>query len=218
MDSQKIIPHLTDKNEVTSASIVPPLPISTAPQMSEEHMRQLAEARVGAKKVRRAIAVANFDGWSIGAFGALTLLFGITDPSSIVMGLGMATIAWIELRGAGALKRLDPRAARTLGLNQLALASLLIVYALWRLYGVMTGAGPYDAIKASDAGLAPMLKPIEDITRMVSLALYGSLIVIAVFAQGGMAWYYFSRAKHIASYVLRTPPWIVKLQQSGIAL
>jgi hypothetical protein len=188
------------------------------PQVSEEHLRQLAGARVGAKKVRRAIFVANFDGWSIGAFGGLTLLFGLTDPLSIVMGLGMIAVAWIELRAAGGLRRLDPLAARTLGMNQLGLATLLILYALWRIYTVSTGAGPYDAIKANDAQIAHMLQPIEDLTRIVSLALYGALIFVAVFAQGGLALYYFSRAKHIEAYVSRTPPWIIKLQQSGIAL
>src|SRR4051794_19241609 len=111
---------MTDKSEMIAP---PPLPvIAPPPNVSPEHLRQLAAARADAKKVRRAISVANFDGWTIGAFGALTLLLGLTDPSSIAMGLGMIAVAWIELRGASRLKRLDSSAGRMLGMNQIALA------------------------------------------------------------------------------------------------
>jgi hypothetical protein len=130
----------------------------------------------------------------------------------------MLGVAWIELRGAGRLRKLDADAARILGLNQLALAAIFILYALSRIYSVSTGPGPYEAIKASDAQMAHMLKPIEDLTRVVSLALYGVLILVAIFAQGGLALYYFSRVKHIEAYRSRTPAWIVQLQQAGVAL
>ncbi len=199
---------------ILPATILP----NVAPSLSEENLRQLAGARAGGKKVRRAISVANFDGWSIGAFGGLTLLFGITDPTSIILGLGMLAVAWIELRGATALRRLEPQAARTLGMNQLALAALLILYSFWRIYTVSTGPGPYESIKAQDAQMARMLQPIESLTRVVSLAVYVLLILIAIFAQGGLALYYFSRVKHIEAYVSKTPPWIIKLQQAGMNL
>lgn len=210
-----MIPALADEREV---SAIPAASPAAEPTVSDEHLRQLAIARADAKKVRRAVAVANFDGWTIGAFGLLTLLFGITDPTSIIMGIAMCAIAWIELRGAAAVRRLDERAAKTLGVNQLALASLLIGYSLWRIYAVSTGAGPYDAFKASDPAMAHMLQPIEDVTRLISLALYGILIFIAVFAQGGLALYYFSRARHIEAYRQRTPDWIIKLQQAGMGV
>jgi hypothetical protein len=203
---------------VNASSILPAALPEAQPAFSPEHLQQLAGARVQGKKVRRAIFVANFDGWSIGAFGALTLLFGMTDPTSVAMGLGMMAVAWIELRGAKAMQRLDSQAARTLGLNQLALAAIFILYSLWRIYSVSTGPGPYESIKAADAQMAHMLKPIEDLTRVVSLALYGVLILIAIFAQGGLALYYFSRVKQIESYVARTPEWIIKLQRAGVAV
>lgn len=199
---------------ILPATILPDVPHN----VSEEHLRQLAAARAGGKKVRRAIAVAKFDGWSIGAFGALTLLCGLTDPTSIVLGLGMLAVAFVELRSVDALRRLDPRAARTLGMNQLALAALLILYSFWRIYTVSTRPGPYESIKAQDAMMARMLQPIEGLTKTISLAVYALLILIALFAQGGMALYYFSRVKHIQAYASKTPPWIVKLQQAGMGI
>src|SRR5690348_1421830 len=102
----------------------PPLPAAATPTpgappvLSAEHLQQLAEARQSGRKVRRAIGVATFDGWTIGAFGFLTLLIGITDLTSILMGVGMAAIAWLELRGAARLRRLEAGAGRALGFNQ----------------------------------------------------------------------------------------------------
>jgi hypothetical protein len=194
--------------------ILPDVP----PNVSEEHLRQLAVARAGGKKIRRAVAVAKFDGWSIGVFGVLTLLCGLTDPTSIVLGLGMLAVAFVELRGADAIRRLDHRAARTLGMNQLALACLLILYSFWSIYTVSTGPGPYESIKAQDAEMARMLQPFESLTKTVSLAVYAILILFAIFFQGGMALYYFSRVKHIHDYASKTPPWIIKLQQAGMGI
>ena len=57
--------------------------------------------------MRRAVNVARFDGWTIGLFGALTLLFGLTTLSGVLLGGGMIAVAAFELRGANRLARLD---------------------------------------------------------------------------------------------------------------
>ena len=206
----------TDNKGVTAAP--PPLATPAFPQLSEEHLRQLATARSAVRKVRRAIAVASFDGWTIGAFGALTLLTGLTDLSGILMGAGMGAVAFVELRGAGQLRRLEPKAARMLAFNQLALAGILTLYALWRLHAEMTGAGPFQAYKSADPQLARMLQPVESLTHLIALVLYGAMIALACFAQGGLALFYFTRGKHIDAYLAQTPPWIVAMQKSGVAL
>src|SRR4051794_30754697 len=97
----------------------PPIPSAAPPQLTAEHFRQIAEARTGWRRVRRAVGVARFDGWSIGVFGALTALFSITSPSGLLLGLGMVAVAAVELWSATRLGRLDPKAARVLGFNQL---------------------------------------------------------------------------------------------------
>jgi hypothetical protein len=35
---------------------------------------------------------------------------------------------------------------------------------------------------------------------------------------GALAWYYFSRAKHVRAYVERTPGWIVEMQRAGVSV
>lgn len=183
--------------------------------MSPEHLAALLVAQARGKKVGRAVAVARFDGWSIATFGFLTFLFGIGSPSSMLIGGLMGVIAFVELRAAGELRRLRPDAARILGLNQIALAGLLVSYAVWRIYLELNGAGDYAEIVASDPQLAEMLKPVESLTRLFTLALNGGIIAFALFAQGGMALYYFTRAKYIRAYVAQTPAWVITVQQTS---
>ncbi len=192
-----------------------PAPAPTAPALSPEHLHQLSAAQARGRKIGRAIAVARFDGWSVATFAFLTVLFGITSPSSILIGGLMGLVAFIELRTARSLRRLKPEAARTLAFNQLALGSLLAAYAVWQIYRELTGAGDYAEIAASDPQLGEMLKPVEGITRLFTLALYGGLFAFACLAQGGMALFYFSREKYVRAYVKETPQWVITVQQTG---
>ncbi|MFI5379662.1 MAG: hypothetical protein ACHRHE_10220 [Tepidisphaerales bacterium] len=198
----------------------PPLPSSAAPPpaLSPEHLGQLAAARASAGKIRRAISIARFDGWTIATFAGLTLICGLASPVSLVLGLGMGAAAFVELRAATRLRRLDPAAIRTLACNQLALGSLLILYALFSLYVQFTGPGVYAQAAASDPALADALRPFESLSRALSLGVYALVILIAIFAQGGLALFYFSRARHLHAYLAQTPPWIIRLHQADLSL
>lgn len=198
----------------TAPPLPPPLPPAASP-LSAEHLRQLAAARAAGKRISRAVAVARFDGWSVAAFAALTLLFGFTSVSGIVMAAGLGLVAFLELRGAGKIRNLEPGAARALGFNQLGLGGLLVAYSVWQIVGQLTGTGEYAQLAASDPQLAQMLAPVEDLTRMIILGVYGGLIVVSLVAQGGLAMFYFTRTKLIRDYALQTPAWIVTLQKTG---
>ena len=193
----------------------PALPAAPAPSLTPDHLRELSAAQARGRKIGRAVAVARFDGWSVATFAFLTFLFDITSPSSVLLGGLMGLVAFIELRTVRSLRRLRPEAARTLGFNQVALGSILAAYAVWKIYRELTGAGDYAEIAASDAQLAEMLKPVESLTRLFSLALYGGLIAFAFFAQGGMALFYFTREKYVRAYVAQTPAWVITVQQTG---
>jgi hypothetical protein len=170
-------------------------------------------------RVRRAANVASFDGWTIAVFGALTLLVGLTDPISIVMGLGLLAVAVVELRFGARLRRLDPDAPKALAWNQLALGSLLFAYAAWRLSVVLRGGGSeYASIIASDPDLAKMLGPIEGLTRMIMTTVYATLMAVGVFGQGSLALYYFTRRAHLRVYLAHTPPWIIEMQRAGVSI
>jgi len=103
-------------------------------------------------------------------------------------------------------------AARILTINQLSLAALILLYALWKL--LVEVAHPGSAIPdlagqldSSDLGIAHEL----------TILLYGSLIAAAA-VEAGMAWYYHSRGEHLREYLARTPPWIVAMQKAGISV
>jgi hypothetical protein len=216
----------TDNTDVTTlnASIPLAMPAVAKPQAAEAsplsaaHLREMHDARLRAKKIRRCVTVANFDGWSVGVFGALTLLFGVFSVVGWVLGGGMIAIAYVELSTVPRIKQLDPKAARRLGWNQLALASLLLGYAGWSLYGAWFGPDPLAATIAAAPETAEMLAPYSAIARLISVAVYVALAAVAIFAQGGTALYYFTREKHIRAYREQTPGWIIEMQQSGAQL
>lgn len=200
---------------LTSHLVVAPAGAPEASPLSAEHLRQVQDARTRAKKVRRCITVAQFDGWSVGVFGALTLLFGVFSPVGWVLGGGMLAVAYVELSTVERVKRLESAAARRLGCNQLALSALLLAYAGWRLYGALWGPDPLASTIAAAPEAAQMLAPYSSIARMITAAVYVALACVAIVAQGGTALYYFTREKHIRAYREQTPGWIVQMQQSG---
>jgi hypothetical protein len=47
--------------------------------VSPQHIAQIQQAGRAMRKVRRAVLTAKIDGWSVGVFGGLTALIGLTD-------------------------------------------------------------------------------------------------------------------------------------------
>lgn len=170
------------------------------------------------RKIRRAASVAKVEGWSIGVFGALTLLIGIAEPTSIAIGLAMMAIAFVEVRAAGRLVALDVNATRTLAYDQIVLATLLLAYGGWHTVAAMNGTGEYDAIANSDPQLKQMLEPIGGLAQLIMMCVYGTLMAVAVFGQGSMALYYFTRAKYVRAYTTQTPAWIIEMQRAGVSV
>lgn len=189
------------------------------PAFTPEQMRQLAEARRLGSKVRRAMRVATLSGWTISIFAGLTVLFSLFDPAGLILGLGMGAVGWMEFQGAARLRRLDDTAAGALARNQIILGVLLLAYAAWGLYHAL--GAPLMAMDPALAGapeVAAMMRPYENLARVISLVVYVTLALVAVFGQGGAAWYYASRGKYIRQYAEGTPAWIVQLQRAGMSI
>jgi hypothetical protein len=183
--------------------------------LSPHDLQILVDARLRAKKIRRAVTVARFDGWTIGIFAALTLLGSAISFSwiALALGVGMAAVAAIELRGAQALAALDLRAPKRLAFNQFFLGALLFAYAAWSLWSIWRNPGQFFPEIAQTPELATMLGSIEDISKLIGLALYGTLILVAITVQGGTALFYLSRARYLRAYIEQTPPWVIEMQR-----
>jgi len=215
---------------IKTVSNPPPLPtpVSAVPggspadgfRLSDEQLRAVSDAQRRALKIRRAISVAKFDGWTTAIFGGATLLFGLVSFSwvGLLLGAGMLTVAYVEFRGAKRLRHLDPTAPKTLALNQVFFGALLIAYALYSLWGVYHDTSPLlEEIKGSRE-MANLMVDARSLAQMVGLLVYGTLVAVGVFGQGGTALYYLSRRKYIDAYLRDTPTWIVDAQRAGLPM
>jgi hypothetical protein len=181
----------------------------TAPLgLSPEQSNALAVGQALYRPIRRAVLYARFDGWTIGVFAALTVVCGISSPTTLLLGGGMGIIAWFELRQATRLAMGDVDASRRLALNQVALAGLLIAYAIWQMFRGADNA-ELDMIRSQLGGADPaMAEMIESIARVLPIVVYGTLIIVAVCVQGGTALFYRSRGKAVDAFVRKSPEWV----------
>jgi hypothetical protein len=178
-------------------------------------MRELAEARLAWARLRRAATVATWDGWSVATFGALTFICSLFGIWGMALGAALTVIGIVELRALSALRRLQPAAPRMLSLNQLALGSLIILYAAWNLFN---GSAELREALTSDPMVAQLMVPYNHLIQSLSKGVYVTLIGVAVFMQGGLALYYHRREADLRQYLQRTPAWIVQMQRSGVSV
>jgi hypothetical protein len=203
----------------------PPAPVlagtpgAQAP-LTAEHYQQLQQADLRARKIRSAARMALFNGITLGIFAGAALLFAAASPlfgqfdvTALVMGIALGLVTWNELRGRRLLRRFDPRAPAVLGWNQLALMALLIAYCAWMIAKSLLGRNPYAEAIAAEPLLGSMLEPVGRLYKLLTLALYGGIIVGTVIFQGLNAAYYFTRRKHLDAYLAETPPWVIELQR-----
>lgn len=195
------------------------LPAPQPPQLSPENLRELQAARRSLGKIRRAVSTARFEGYSIAICGALTVLMNTDSIGYMLVGTVLTAIGIVEIVAAGRLRRLEVGAVRMLAINQLSLAALILLYALWNLHAeIAHPVSDFPDLSPSDAKLlGQMDSSVLGITHEAMLLLYGSLIAAAA-VEAGMAWYYHSRGGHLREYLARTPPWIITMQKAGISV
>lgn len=191
-----------------------------SPQLSAENLRELQVARQSLRKIRRAVSTARLEGYSIAVFGGLSFLCGIGSISAMLLGAVLTAIGIVEILAAGGVSRLNLKAVRTLTINQLCLALLIVLYAVWNLHAQSTqpAASAFPDLSTSEVqDLGEMGASAMDISHELMMLLYGSLIVAAI-GEAGMAAYYHSRGRHLQRYLAETPAWILAMQKSGIAI
>ena len=192
----------------------PPPPPSPVIDPAAAHA-QWAAAEASLKPVRRVVRVATFDAWTIAIFAAPTFICGLFGGvTGVLLGGAMAVIAFVEFKNARQLRRLDLSSLDRLALNQLALAGVLTLYAAWSIYA-LHGGGLLAGAKSDVPELDPGAIGVDpQLDRLLGLAVYGSLVVITVLAQGGMALYYFNRRRRLQTLVAAMPAWVVDLQRT----
>lgn len=192
---------------------------SPAP-LTEAHYRALHRAASAWRAVRKAAGVAQLSAASILVVGALGVPLALLFPSLLgfLTAGGVATVGVVEYVGARRLRRGQQSAVVLLAGNQLAFMTLIVVYCLVQLLS-STGGQTHDMLLSgqmqdslSQLGMQQGLgQELQHWTAVATYGLYGSVIVLSVIFQGGLAYYYFSRRPHLQSYRQNTPPWIQRL-------
>lgn len=180
--------------------------------LTDQQQQELANARQRGKKIQCAAGVAAFNGWSIGIFAALSTPFALFSLPGFVLVVGMAAVAYGEFAGRRALLRFEPSAATRLGWNQLALLGLIVAYCVWMTLSGLASEGPFSAEMAAKPELQEVLGPAEafDQTyRLVLVGFYAVVVALSAIFQGGNAWYYFSRRRHLVAFARQTPDWVL---------
>ena len=190
-------------------------PASSAP-LAEEHHAELAAANQRAKKIRRAVGVATFNGWVTGVFAAVSAPFAFFSASGFFVAVGLIAVAYNEFRGRNRLRDFDPRAAKTLGWNQLGFLAVITIYCVWMLVTCLTTTSPIMAEFESKPELRQALGSPEQLDQMYKaaiIAVYVSVIVLSALFQGLNAVYYFTRGKLVDEYLQQTPEWVLRVQR-----
>jgi len=187
--------------------------------LSPEQQEELALANARAQKILSATKVATFNGWTIGAFAAITLLvalfsllFALFSLTALVIGVGMAIVARNEFRGRGLLRRFDAQGPQLLGRNQVGFMTLIIGYCVWSIYSTLNN--PIPQLEELEA----VLGATGDLVTNLTVAVYAVAIGLTLLFQGLNARYYFARIKLVQGYLEETPAWIIDLQRATAAL
>ncbi len=176
------------------------------------------------QKLGRARALARFNGLSLIATAVLCLPFAALDASLLWVALALLAVGAAELRGARLLQRLDLRAPRWLGWNQLVLLLLVGLYcALSALQG-LAAHGPTLDLARDYPDLAAQMPELRDGLGMGSDSFghaYRALVVVFYLAlfgacalyQGFCARYYFALSAQLQAHLEQTPAWVLRLQR-----
>jgi len=190
---------------------------SKPPQLSQENLRELQTARNSLRKVRRAVTTAKFEGYSVAICGVLTSLMGYGSFGQILGGIVLTVIGVIEIYGASRLGQLDAKAGRILTVNQLTLAALILLYALWNIFGEVMHPADAADLQGLSTSDSQVMGDVTGIAHEVTMIMYAGMIAAAV-VEAGMARYYHSRGVYLVRYLAETPAWIISMQKSGVTI
>jgi hypothetical protein len=202
-------------------------PHDTGPAVPAISDAQRIEIARGAERERRflfARKLASFNGVGVGIFALFALLSAAMDPSSLLLALPLAAIAFVELNGGQRVARYERKGLVQLVCNQVALIALVSIYALVRIFTALDGGSPVNEMLAqsgvapADLDLSALSAEVGDFDAMYRTAVtafYSVVIAATALAQGGCALYYYSRLRHLDHFLAETPRWVVEHLRNG---
>ena len=184
--------------------------------LTASHQNEVAAAYERARKIRKAAAVAAFNGWMTAIFAVFSAPFAPFSVAGFLVTVGLAVVAYNEFRGRKRLLKFDRKAPVFLGWNQVGFMAFIIVYCVWMLIIGLMSEGPFAAELKAKPELSVALDSVDELDqlyRILSTTVYGTVIILSGIFQGLNALYYFTRRKHVEVYVHNTPAWVLDLQR-----
>jgi hypothetical protein len=192
-------------------------PATLASPLSDAHFALLARAAAYRRPLTRAARIAASSATFTLVIAATAVPFAVwsLSISGLLVAGALAAVGIIELTGGRRIRRADPGAPKLLALNQIAFLGLIVLYCLWKMVR-FSAAAAKGALSSPELSSAlgpdnPLDKDIEQLAPLVTYALYSLVIILSVGMQGGMALYYFTRARAVQAYRQSTPPWVQRL-------
>jgi hypothetical protein len=173
---------------------------------------ELVLAKGRSKAIRKAASVAAFNGWATGVAAALSAPFALFSAAGFLMTTGLAVVAHNEFRGRKRLIALDPASTAFLGWNQIGFFILIVAYCLWMLF---TSIGSFAAELQANPELEAALGSLDgfdDLYRRFVVGFYSIVIVLSAIFQWATAFYYFTRRRHVDTYLQETPTWVQEIE------
>ncbi len=163
--------------------------------------------------------MAAFNGYTFSVLAAASLAHGVYSffyqpfiLSSLIVGAGLAWVAYNEFRGRRMLRERHPRAARFLGWNQVGFMTMIVVYAVWCiLYYTFFIDAFLDEVRETTPELSQLESELEGVMTVKELLLlvlylvYVTLIALTLIFQGLNAWFYFRRHEDLAALHQENP-------------
>jgi hypothetical protein len=181
----------------------------------------MSKPRPPEEVLRRVLRISRLNGWSVALGAGLCSLVALPFGGLIGLGVGLfVTIGGVmELRGNRRLRRRDPDGMTLLVRSQLVVLGAIWIYALPRLLSFDPAylqdqviPNLRELMSASGADLDSLLaqgglntKDIVPLVHLVFVILYGSVLLVTLVYQGGLALYY---RHHTAAVIeaLKAPP------------
>lgn len=203
----------------TPPATPPPVPQDAGPAaaLSAAQVRQLNEANLAHRTLRRAARAAYSSAITtlfIGALSALCTAFSM-GWQNVLVSAAILAVGCVEYVGAARLRRADPRAASLLMRNQLAFLAVIVLYSIIQLATFSTETLKKEAVSPE---FRQQLHELPSMERSIdqemdkwgsimNFGLYAGLIVVSILFQGGLAWYYATRQKHVEAFHRTNPDW-----------
>ncbi len=193
----------------------PIAPTESACPLTEAHFQMLRQWAAAYRPVRKAARVAMGSAITILAVAALAVPFTMISPSltdlAIIAGLGI--IGYLEYAGARKMRVGDPAAASHLGWNQVIFLSLICLYCVSRMLDTSVDSYISPEARGQLSEVPELATQIESLVPTAVRGFYLLVILLSVAFQGGLAWYYFTRRRHLEALQQSTPAWIRHLFQ-----